>query len=78
MSKRCVVTELLVEHCAHCCPKSRGHADPFDEPAEHVGPWFAARYRGECSGCGERFEEFDQIRGDGERGYLAQCCGGDA
>ena len=79
MSNRCDLTELLVEQCAHC---RLPHApilpepsdDQFDEPAEKVGPWFPARWWGECSGCGERFEKYALIRGDGMGGWLAQCC----
>jgi hypothetical protein len=39
------------------------------------GPWFAAGYGGECSGCGEEILEGDQIRADGEGGWLDEDCG---
>jgi hypothetical protein len=68
---RCTVTELLVDQCAHCRP-----APTAAQRAESTfGPWFSATYRGSCSSCGSRFEEFDDIRADGEGGWLADCCG---
>jgi len=80
---RCAVTDLLIEQCAHCRPSTRNASippDPFDEPFdgpdEKIGPWFSARWPGECSECGEWFPVGEQIRADGESGYLAQCCGG--
>ncbi|MGP4092981.1 hypothetical protein [Nonomuraea sp. KM90] len=41
-----------------------------------MGPWFHAGYPGECA-CGASFDEGDQIRADGEGGWVAECCGGD-
>jgi hypothetical protein len=41
------------------------------------GPWFIAAYDGDCSGCGADFEDGDEIRADGEGGWLARCCGAD-
>ncbi|WP_214103200.1 hypothetical protein [Acrocarpospora catenulata] len=70
MADRCELTELIREQCAHCRPA------PPPEPRLY-GRWFAAQFPGDCAGCGERFEEGDEIRWDGEGGYLAECCGGD-
>jgi hypothetical protein len=67
---RCPVTELVASQCAHCRP-----AQPADESASRLGPWIAAIYRGACSSCGSRIEEFDEIRSDGDGGWLATCCG---
>lgn len=39
------------------------------------GPWFAARYDGECSDCGQRFGAGWIIRSDGEGGWLCGECG---
>lgn len=39
------------------------------------GPWFFANYPGRCSECGERYEEGDRIRADGEGGYECDCDG---
>ncbi|MER5703497.1 hypothetical protein ABT023_16350 [Micromonospora sp. NPDC002296] len=66
---RCTVTDLLVAQCAHCRPA------PVDDRVARIGPWISATYRGACSGCGARVEEFDEIRSDGDGGWLARCCG---
>ncbi|MEU5965936.1 hypothetical protein ABZ777_32425 [Micromonospora parva] len=51
-------------------------ATPAPAPAPRpLGPWIIATYRGTCSGCGTRTEEFDEIRADGTGGWLGQCCG---
>jgi hypothetical protein len=74
---RCTVTDLLIDSCAHCrFPSAPTPPDPFSGPSAKLGRWFTSAYSGSCSGCGEQFEEFDQIRSDGEGGYLAECCGG--
>lgn len=41
------------------------------------GRWFDASYDGDCDGCGESFEAGDQIRSDGDGGWLGECCGHD-
>lgn len=43
------------------------------------GPWFAARYDGKCSGCGDTFEAGAGwiIRSDGDDGWLCGECGDD-
>lgn len=40
-----------------------------------LGPWFIASYDGECAGCGDEICEDDEIRADGEGGYLCGDCG---
>lgn len=70
-STRCAVTELLADQCAHCRPA----AEPDGEPSD-LGPWFPARYPGECAGCGSHFGEGDLIRADGQLGWLTACCSG--
>ena len=67
---RCTVTELAVSQCAHCRPVPT--PDPFGEPAVQLGPWFAAAYGGYCSGCGEWFDEGEEIRADGHGAW--ECC----
>jgi hypothetical protein len=58
-------------------------ADPFGIPESRSytpgepGSWFEARWDGECSSCGEPFDEGDLIRGDGDGGYEGQDCCGD-
>ena len=69
----CELTELEVTSCAHC----RGTAEP-PPVARSLGPWFSAAYAGRCEDCGDRFEAGAQIRADGDGGYLAQCCAGEA
>lgn len=66
---RCVVTELLVDQCAHCRPA------PPVEPAARLGPWITSAYAGNCADCGSRYPEGTEIRADGDGGWLADCCG---
>jgi DNA-directed RNA polymerase subunit RPC12/RpoP len=42
---------------------------------ERLGPWF---YYGSCAGCGADIEPDDEIRADGDGGYLCEDCGRDA
>lgn len=76
MSDRCSVTELLVEQCAHCRPPAPA-ADPFDEPTPKLGSSFEARYPGQCSDCGDRFDAGDEIRSDLSGGYICADCAED-
>ena len=70
---RCAVTELEVTGCAHC----RKTPTP-PRPTRTLGRWFPARYAGRCSQCDDRFHEDDEIRADGEGGYLCGTCGEEA
>jgi hypothetical protein len=45
--------------------------------ADLYGPWFTARFDGDCDGCGAFVFEGDRIRSDGEGGWLGECCGGE-
>jgi hypothetical protein len=67
---RCAVTELEVTGCAHCRP-----VIDTPRPARALGRWFPARYAGRCSDCDTRFHEDEEIRADGEGGYLCEDCG---
>jgi hypothetical protein len=68
--------ELIVDQCGLCSPRAEsGAPDPFSSPGPVAGLWFAARYAGECSRCGDWFAEGEEIQADGEGGYLARCCG---
>lgn len=40
-----------------------------------MGPWFFARFGGDCDGCGDLICEGDRIRADGEGDYLCEVCG---
>jgi hypothetical protein len=77
MSRRCEITELLVGECAHCLKRTLlNSSDAFVSAGQSLGPWFSARFPGNCDGCGAWFWEGDSIRADGYGGYLASCCGG--
>lgn len=48
------------------------------EPDNKRGPWVRAAFDGECDGtCGGSLLEGDEIRADGEGGWLCQDCGAD-
>lgn len=48
------------------------------EPDTRRGPWVRAAFDGECDGpCGGSLLEGDEIRADGEGGWLCQDCGAD-
>lgn len=72
---RCDLTELYVDECAHCRPPADPAADFLNGPQTEMGPWFPAAHPGGCNQCGTRFEQDDQIRADGEGGWVAECCG---
>jgi hypothetical protein len=55
--------------CRYCGPPSDWLPPP------DYGPWFQARYRGECDGCGAEIRAGDQIRSDNDGGYLCGLCG---
>jgi hypothetical protein len=67
----------LAAFIASLQPPTAAAAEPQLVEPEHpdVGPWFAANYRGSCAGCGTRFSPGEEIRADGELGWLARCCG---
>lgn len=71
-TERCERTDLLVRDCAHC----KKLPDP-ERVKPAVGDWFDARFPGRCSRCQTDFDPGDEIRADGEGGYLAACCGED-
>lgn len=61
-------------------PKSEQQTTVWGGPPPRVrrkpGPLFEAKYGGECTTCGDEFEEGDMIRadGDGQRGYECEAC----
>lgn len=72
--ERCEISDLPREMCGHCHPERSEPGTP--NPAGY-GPWVAAKFDGECSGpCGGLIEAGDQIRSDGEGGWLCEVCGG--
>jgi hypothetical protein len=42
-----------------------------------MGPWITARFDGRCSCCSRTILQDDDIRSDGEGGWLCDGCGGD-
>jgi hypothetical protein len=71
------------EWCIHDLPPGacstctgRGEEIP-DEAKPEYGPWFTARFPGRCDGCDGRIHEGDQIRSDGQDGWLCSECGDD-
>jgi hypothetical protein len=79
--------DLPLAACADCRPLPReqpprgSFAAFFGQPARpadpEYGPWVTARFDGECAGCGDEVCEGDDIRADGQDGWLGRCCGGD-
>lgn len=69
---RCDLTDLIKDQCAHC----RNVPDPTPK-RRPMATVFPASYSGDCAGCGSSFDEGEQIRSDGEGGWLAECCDGD-
>lgn len=70
------------EWCIHDLPPGacstctgRGEEIPAEAKPEYA-PWFAARFEGWCSECGQPIDAGDQIRADGLGGYLCHECGG--
>lgn len=43
-----------------------------------TGGWVPARYPGRCGACEDRIFPGDQIRSNGEGGWLCADCGGEA
>lgn len=76
MTGRCDLTDLAVDQCA-CRLHSPSPAPTVGVVRELLRPdWFEARYRGQCSGCGEPYAvgaliEYDPTTG----GWVAECCG---
>jgi hypothetical protein len=79
MAGRCDLTDLLPDQCA--CPRHRNVQLPAnharDEQPTGPGPWFTAQYPGRCTRCRTEFVAGDQIRADGNGGYLDSRCGED-
>lgn len=71
---RCEVTDLLRDSCGHCTGRT-GEPELSELDPRQFGPWFPARYDGECDGCGSEFQAGDSIRSDGAGGWLCGECG---
>lgn len=66
--------EITRANCTICTPRKT--LQPARLSAGW-GPWFRAGYEGECSECPADIVEGDQIRADGEGGWLCEACGSD-
>jgi hypothetical protein len=71
---RCEKTDLLRSQCGHCTGRE-GKPEASELDPRSFGPWFAARYDGECGNCGCEFQAGDSIRSDGAGGWLCGGCG---
>lgn len=78
MTDYCDFSDLPRDQCGHC--KRGGRPLPPDtmfqaNPAE-FGPWFEAQYPGRCAADRRHgIEPGDQIRADGQGGYVCRTCG---
>ncbi len=66
------IHDLTPASCADCRPRPSRRV----VTSAGYGPWFAARFDGECADGGEPIFAGDQIRSDGEGGWLCTGCGG--
>jgi hypothetical protein len=52
---------------------------PVEQPRIELGPWVTATYDGRCDGnCGGPITSGEEIRADGQGGWLCESCGEDA
>jgi hypothetical protein len=73
---RCEKYDLPVSMCAHCTgAETRARAEERTERKGTAGPWFAAAFPGECSGCGDPIIPGDTIRASASYGYECEECG---
>jgi hypothetical protein len=61
-----------ISDCGDCSPPAGRPPSP-----QLWGPWFTAARHGECDGCGDGIFPGDEIRADGDGGYLCRQCGYD-
>jgi hypothetical protein len=59
--------------CIDCLPV--GRMVSHEQDPSMFGPWFTAQFDGHCAGCGEEILSGDEIRADGQHGWLGRCCG---
>jgi hypothetical protein len=68
--------DTSVSVCFDCLPA--GRMVPHEQDPALFGPWAEARFEGWCAGCGEAIMPGDDIRADGQGGWLGRCCGEDS
>jgi hypothetical protein len=73
----CEKFDMPASGCAHCTGRTgdEGAPEASELDPRQFGPWFQARYDGECDGCGYEFQAGDLIRSDGADGWLCGECG---
>ena len=67
MGKRCDLTDLLADQCAHCL----GH-DTRPGLVVRTGPLVVSRYRGTCAHCGDEYAAGEPIAGTAAGWALAE------
>lgn len=67
------IHDLSPAGCSVCAGRDGSPVAEHD-PAR-FGPWFEARYRGDCAGCGIPIRHGEMIRASGAGGYLCGPCG---
>lgn len=75
MNEYCELTDLPKPTCSHCTGRTGDPADTALLAERNPGPWIRAEYRGQCAEGGERIKPGDQIRSDGQGGWLCESCG---
>lgn len=60
--------------CADCATTSPA-VSPRPEYQPDLGPWIEAQWGGDCADCGSYTPAGEQIRADGEGGWLCGTCG---
>jgi hypothetical protein len=68
--------DTSVSVCTDCLPP--GRVFPREQDPEMFGPWTGARFEGYCAACGTEILPGDDIRSDGQDGWLGRCCGEDS
>jgi hypothetical protein len=69
-------TELANAVPSAPAPASEFASAATDPRSAGFGPWFTATYDSGCAGpCGGKIYEGDEIRADGEGGWLCSVCG---
>jgi hypothetical protein len=78
MSVYCDFSDLPKDQCGHCRTGSATLPAIAGGPAPQKGPWITAKYTGRCSAReAHQIHPGDQIRSDGEGGWLCWRCGDD-
>jgi hypothetical protein len=67
------IHDLSQLSCAVCSPPARASVAAF--VIYDYGPWVEAGFPGRCADCGETVSPGDQIRADGQGGWLCGMCG---